>query len=80
MAKTTYSFVVVGKGPFPLDMLRYDGCYPATPGAVEAITSSFDKEHRQPYKVALLSNDVPPTEGRWRSFGCSVINLEARRS
>lgn len=84
LAKTTYAFTVRGVYRFPLDMLRYDGCYPATTDAVEAIQASLSGDikyvdgHRVMHKVKLISN-LPPTEGRWASFSWYVIDTETIR-
>jgi hypothetical protein len=83
-SQITYRFTVQGVQSFPLDMLRYDGCYPATPEGVEAIAASLSNDsryedgHRKIYKVKLLSN-LPPTEGRWASFSWYVIETETIR-
>lgn len=34
-------FVVTGKGPFPIDMLRYDRCYPVEAKDSQAVASSL---------------------------------------
>lgn len=68
-----YGYEVTGGGTFPVDMLRYDCCWPA---GQDDVTSAFT-----PLRLSLLSNEPPvrrtvtirglclPTEGRWRSFG-----------
>jgi hypothetical protein len=59
--------------PFPIDMLRYDACYPRTEQDAGLMTETFDirvssKERR--VKVELTStNPFSPTEDRWKSFG-----------
>ena len=68
---------------FPIDMLRYDGCYPAS-------------EHPDSFNIAQRIEDCAtgtivtlrkvwpsgwrPTEGRWSSFGWRVVphSLETR--
>jgi hypothetical protein len=82
--KYSTKFTVEGHGPFPLDMLRYDGCFPAGPGDVgsmieprphPAAPSSMEVR-----RVTLLTfhgtkaqNGV--TAGRWKSFGWKVIEV-----
>lgn len=60
-------------GVFPLDMLRYDGCYPATSRDVERIHASL--EHEDVGVITLLHTALQgaqpfvPTFDRWASFG-----------
>jgi len=79
-------FKVQGKTRFPVDMLRHDACYPATPEAVTAISNSIDPQARrdtltsgEPLTVELVTaldiNHI--TEARWSSFGWHVT--EKRR-
>ena len=70
----TKVFTVHGRGPFPLDMLRYDGAWPySTQDAVE-IGESFDISNGyKSWEVKLCTNqNMSPTEGRWASFNCGV--------
>lgn len=68
-----YSYVVVGSGNFPLDMLRYDGCWPEDSTALASMTLRHDEVaepgafHRALRKVTLRGVH-PPTEARWASF------------
>jgi len=75
-------FKVVGKFTFPLDMLRYDSCYPATQEAVSKIVvksypseSKEDAQETPTIELAYAHNERSwrPTEGRWSSFGWSVV-------
>ncbi len=74
------NFTVRGKVPFPLDMLRYDACYPITGDDAANIGYSLerDKTHRNKdntFDVKLASQMVnSPTVERWRSFLWSVIH------
>lgn len=83
-----YRFVVEGSRNFPVDMLRYDGAYPAangTPDAVMEMTNALDREYQKAYRteqgtwprfrVTLLSSQ-PPTRDRWSSFGWTVTSEE----
>lgn len=61
-------FVVIGRGVFPFDMLRYDSCYPMCPEDAGRL-AELDKR-----AVALVTvSHVAPTIGRWNSFGWQVI-------
>lgn len=69
-------FTVVGRGAFPLDMLRYDACWPARGEDVTAILASA-KSGRTPCMqeqrtVRLATDKQPVSEGRWFSFGWTV--------
>lgn len=70
-------FTVTGKGEFPLDMLRYDQCYPKREGEdVRAVYESVRgfSHHSMPWQVTLVTvKDSAPTVGRWESFGWSVL-------
>jgi len=83
MAIYSIRFTVTGLGYFPLDMLRYDGCYPA--GQDDVLHLVPDRHSR----TALTATPAPsvsielihigdqrawhPTEARWRSFGWRVV-------
>ncbi len=75
-------FKVTGCGAFPLDMLRYDACYPATQDdvdnlaasselALQGCTRTYTLHRRQ-----LLKSETP-TVKRWESFlwSCRVMNV-----
>lgn len=73
MSKAT-TFIVKGKGRFPIDMLRYDDCWPVTAVDSGMIEDSLTGEAwtsaiRKGYKVKLTTNKrYGPTEERWNSF------------
>ena len=79
-------FEITGRLAFPLDMLRYDHCFPATQEAVSRIQiKSFpaeSQEGRQATPVIELRayhsrKTWTPTTGRWESFGWRVIHVDA---
>ena len=84
MAMFKVSFTVVGKGPFPLDMLRYDQCHPVNPDAVSRMWS-VDTTQNRSIRLARYFNsdknhlDVLFKQGllvtwqRWLSFGWGVL-------
>ncbi len=65
---------------FPLDMLRYDGCFPADEKDARELETTIG--YKSP--VDFLGMEVrlektaekswKPTNGRWESFGWKVIN------
>jgi hypothetical protein len=78
MAKT-YEFDVSGQGRFPIDMLRYDRCSPASEADSSIVERTFDLRaarvagQAQGNQMVRLVGPHPPTEGRWQSFGWRVM-------
>lgn len=74
---------VKGRGRFPIDMLRYDECYPASQLDATLISDSIDHTsdtYLQTWEVGLYSNMLRgPTEARWASFGVGVVTWETLR-
>jgi hypothetical protein len=73
-------FTVRGRGTFPVDMLRYDCCYPtSSDGACSILTHYTDSEYNKERKVELSMvvehKNQRPTEARWISFGWTVENV-----
>jgi hypothetical protein len=65
---------VSGTGRFPCDMLRYDRCYPATEHDSNAIMDTFTRLVQGKWTIKLVkSTDGQWTDGRWASFGCTII-------
>lgn len=79
--------VTVGFGGFPVDMLRYDQCFPATEqdaGKIERRNSrsvSDVGDGTRQVEVHQISVDRKPrwTRERWGSFACEVQELGTRR-
>lgn len=70
------------RGPFPVDMLRYDSCYPASGEDANAIAHSFARRPREPYRVvvrALSQSKTHWTWARWASFGVAVTQPTVRK-
>jgi hypothetical protein len=66
-------FIVEGAGSFPLDMLRYDSCFPAE----ESQSSKIEDHRRERRAILLCRRGVNPelqahALARWHSFGWSV--------
>ena len=75
------TFTVTGRGPFPLDMLRYDSAWPVDTTDARAIEASFDpnlnsgEPRARRWTVRLNSADrQTPTRGRWDSFNVTVVD------
>ena len=79
----TVQFKVGGCGKFPIDMLRYEACYPVH----ERETRNIEKQEpgwrsRVPIVICLEKRFGTkaearlwsPTKGRWESFGWTVLD------
>lgn len=69
-------------GVFPIDMLRYDSCYPSSSIDVNWIIADRMVADGRPndYTITLVHREHGgrkwrPTEARWRSFGWRVIDV-----
>lgn len=80
MAKRYYqTFTVESNFSFPIDMLRYDGCFPASEVDSGVISRSLT-DFERPVKVKIGrwvhgKGYSEPTIGRWESFGCKVSEI-----
>lgn len=70
-----YSFAALGRGHFPMDMLRYDACWPADSGSASNLGDPLDDDLRE---VNLYSYRAPTRE-RWRSFGWGCSEPTVRK-
>lgn len=74
---------VRGFDTFPIDMLRFDCCYPATMEDADLIATSVRSESREHRTVVLQRASSYGTTlwaiERWKSFGWSVNILEVRQ-
>lgn len=75
MKSKWYRFTVKGSGVFPLDMLRYDVCYPQEQEDAFKILESPDVRTVTLIKPVDDKNSTP-TPARWQSFGWEVISLD----
>jgi hypothetical protein len=69
-------FAVEGVGEFPIDMLRYDQCWPITPLDAAKIADSYQSVNTKGYarrRVALCSANHKITPERWASCGWRVV-------
>lgn len=81
MPMYSWTAVVEGSTIFPVDMLRYDCCYPARQEDVETIILGYDA-HLGSGKPALeqvycrtdKGQASPFHENRWLSFGWKIIS------
>lgn len=79
------AFTVRGSYPFPLDMLRYDSCIPATEADAalmhEAVLGDGPGDPLRVMEISLVTfrPDCAPSNDRWESRGWSVTREEACR-
>lgn len=74
-----FRFTVQGKRNFPIDMLRYDACFPRNSWDAAEITTSMeysnisDADRKIQLEKVTSNPNWKPTEGRWDSFRWSVV-------
>lgn len=66
-------FLVEGDGPFPIDMLRHEQCWPAK--RQDAVAIATEPRSGASYRQVVLAthNNRAPLFCRWRSKGWLVI-------
>ena len=64
-----HEFTVSGRDTFPVDMLRYDACWPDTS---ESAIQLLSEDTRAVMLVCWRPKLWVPTIGRWQSFGWHV--------
>jgi hypothetical protein len=69
------SYVVSGRGPFPVDMLRRDGSRASTPEDQAKIDKLADGYASELVEISLVGPRWPNTE-RWKSFGWLAVRVE----
>jgi hypothetical protein len=67
-----HTFIVEGRGEFPLDMLRRDEAFPRDTESAHAIATP-DSPKAAPRRVRLGTHGFGPNLDRWLSFGWTVI-------
>ena len=75
-----HTFAVRGSGNFPIDMLRYDGCFPAYEIESRLIAMQADAgedffEQRTVTLCKVTERVWEPTTSRWRSYGWDVVDV-----
>jgi hypothetical protein len=60
-------FTVTGRFPFPIDMLRYDRCYPATEKDSSLMVGALSGSREITLRL-VTDRPAGPTEARWNSF------------
>jgi hypothetical protein len=82
MARYLHTTTVHGTHGFPVDMLRYDACYPADDSSSSQIFQSC-KDPQFVYHVTLVQPSDNPkprfTEARWLAMGASSMTPPSTR-
>lgn len=76
---------VTGRGEFPIDMLRYDLCSPATEEDSNLIRRTINNHDHNNWAIFIkrpllerrAKKDVIFTVGRWQSFGCKIVEVSS---
>ncbi len=76
-----FHFRVIGHGQFPLDMLRYDACFPYTGEDASLLDWQNMGEFRREVRAVNLvhysdSARWEPTVARWESFTWRVVDAD----
>ena len=76
------TFTVKTNFSFPLDMLRYDYCFPKSSKDALEIEKSLTEHTLEEREIELARfvriKSTSPTVGRWNSFQCNISNVETR--
>jgi hypothetical protein len=74
-------FTVEGRGAFPVDMLRYDCCFPDDQGSAMRIQIGARQGDSYSVKLSIFARTkaVAPTTARWQSFGWRVTEIGTPR-
>lgn len=71
-----YRFTVRGAGSFPVDMLRYDQCWPVENVIAVAPSRFSDAESWGTREIQMMSHNQP-TPDRWMSFGWACVDVRS---
>jgi hypothetical protein len=74
-----------GRSSFPVDMLRYDNCYPVSELDSNTIASSlrargFGNDGHEFQVTVETTSRFEFTLARWESFGWKPVNLESQHA
>lgn len=80
MPNYVHNFNVKGMGSFPIDMLRYDSCYPRTEEDSGKIHGTLGCGRADKEEITIShygsKKEWMPTHGRWKSFMWEVVSTE----
>lgn len=76
-----HTFLVKGTDTFPVDMLRYDACFPADTADAQLILAD---DHEGPREIWLRTYNQQkgwaPTHSRWESMTWRVLEWETQKA
>ncbi len=77
MKQYQHTITVQGSGAFPIDMLRYDSCYPLTESdSYQIALTGTHPEYFRPPRTITVTREAHrhwlPTAARWSSFTWTV--------
>lgn len=77
MALRVKYFAVIGSGAFPMDMLRYDRCWPVNSDDAANLTDYSNNDGKPLVRraVALATIADRVESARWSSFGWTASSL-----
>src|SRR3972149_6629544 len=67
--KRIYTATFQGSGAFPVDMLRYDQCWPRIESEMPKLAMHHSDRAYFEVRTVTVSSYKPFTERRWESFG-----------
>jgi len=73
-------YKVVGRGQFPVDMLRYDRAMPRSERDAGIIEESLTRRGPQAEHEVKIEGLKEPTVDRWTSFGWQVVGPFSKRA
>jgi hypothetical protein len=80
MSKDTVTiFRVRGRGEFPIDMLRYDRCWPKSEMDSNLIQAVVHPSMWREVELMCINMTNAPTAGRWKSFGWEICEVKVDR-
>jgi hypothetical protein len=84
MKQYAHTITVKGSGQFPVDMLRYDCCWPITESDSHQIMLNPNDDPayfnvREVRLTRMAHRHWQPTEGRWKSFTWEVTDHSYQR-
>ncbi len=71
MIGNKYKFRVHGKGPFPMRLLAYYKCFPATADDACLLSGSLSESTR----AIEMESITKPSPKIWNSYGWSIVRL-----
>lgn len=89
MAQHRIVISVSGRGRFPVDMFRYDHCFPASEADSGLIESTFEKYGDWTINIARYIDRKPSakavwqqywTVARWQSFGVTMNVVDVHKT